>query len=313
MAKEKRRVVVAGATGYLGGHVVRALKEQGHFVRALVRDASRLGEAGAHVDEVFEGQATQPESLVGLGEGIDTFFTSIGVRQLSRRPTFWQVDRDANLALLAEAERAGANHFIATSVFGARAHRTQIELFEAKEQVVDRLRTSSLRYSVVRPTGLFNDMAEFFNMATRGRVWLFGDGAAEVNPVHGADVADLVVRLVDADASTEVDVGGPEVFAMREIGDLAFELLGGRPRFAALPLGVLRAATAITAPFNPNLAALLAGFHFVNSEGAVAPVSGRHLLRSFFMELASLDRSPSSGGHPLTGQDAAGQHSGRRS
>lgn len=287
--KDARRIVVAGATGYLGSHVARALKTDGHFIRALVRDENRLGPAGDAFDEVFEGQVTEPETLRGLADGMDIVFSAIGVRQLSRHPTFWQVDRDANLALVDEAERAGAKRFVYVSVFGAPSHRSRIELFEAKEQVTDRLQASSLRETIIRPTGLFNDMEEFFNMATQGRVWLFGDGSAEVNPIHGADVGDIVARVAASGSpQTEIDVGGPEILTMRGIGELAFEVLGEPPRFAALPLGLLRAAAAVTTPFNQNLAALLGGFHFVNAEGAVAPTAGHRRLRPFFTELAKL-------------------------
>ena len=283
-----RRIVVAGATGYLGSHVATALKARGHFIRALVRDRRRLGPAAASFDEVFEGQATQPETLKGLGDGIDTFFSSIGVRQLSRHPSFWQVDRDANLALVDEAERVGAERFVYVSVFGAPSHRSSIKLFDAKEQVADRLRASSLRETVLRPTGLFNDMQEFFNMARQGRVWLFGDGSAEVNPIHAADIGEVVARLLEAgEAPAELDVGGPETLTLRGIGELAFEALGQSPRFAALPLGLLRAAAKLTAPFNANLSSLLGGFHFVNTEGAVASTHGNRRLSAFFRELAA--------------------------
>ena len=287
--EDARRVGVAGATGYLGSHVARALKARGHFIRALVRDRNRLGPAERLFDEVFEARATEPETLDGFADSMDIVFSSIGVRQLSRYPNFWQVDRDANLALVREAEQSEVERFIYVSVFGAPEHRSRVELFEAKEQVTDRLRASSLRETIVRPTGLFNDMEEFFNMATQGRVWLFGDGSAEVNPIHGADVGDVVARVVAAElAETDIDVGGPEVLTMRGIGELAFEVLGEPPRFAALPLGLLRAAAAVTTLFNSNLAALLGGFHFVNVEGAVAPLAGHRRLRRFFTELGQL-------------------------
>ena len=284
----KKRIVVAGATGYLGSHVARQLKAQGHFVRALVRDRRRLGPAADAFDDVFEGQAVQPDTLVGLGDEIDVFFSSLGVRQLSRRPSFWQVDRDANLALVAEAERVSAERFINVSVFGAPSHRSTNQLFEAKEQVTDRLRASPLRETIVRPTGLFNDMEEFFNMARQGRVWLFGDGTARVNPIHGADIGRIVAETIASDSPpADLDLGGPDVVTMRNIGQMAFDALNQPARFSALPLGLLRAAAAVTAPFNGNLAALLGGFHFVNAEGAVAPVRGHHRLHDFFAELAT--------------------------
>ncbi len=71
-AKTMNRVLVAGATGYLGRFVVRAFKERGHQVRVLTRDEQRLRQAGpftapalseADFDEVFVGQVTDRETL----------------------------------------------------------------------------------------------------------------------------------------------------------------------------------------------------------------------------------------------------------
>jgi hypothetical protein len=83
------RVVVAGATGYLGAHVAEALHAAGYRVRGLARDARRLERIRASCDEVFCGEATRPETLRGLFDGADVAFSSIGIRHVKRRPTIW--------------------------------------------------------------------------------------------------------------------------------------------------------------------------------------------------------------------------------
>jgi uncharacterized protein YbjT (DUF2867 family) len=284
-------VVVAGATGYLGGRVARVLHEAGLRVRALARDESRLEDVRSSCDEVFVGQATRPETLRGLCDGAFAVFSSVGVRHVRKRPTFFEVDRDANLSLVRLAEEAGAERFVFISISGAPELRDTLELMEAREQVGDRLGESALRSTVIRPTGLFNDMAEFFGIARRGRVWLIGRGEARVNPIHGSDVGDVVAEVLgDGTPPAEVDLGGPEVFTMKEIRELAFDALQRPRRFGYVPLWAVAAAATVTRPLNRNLGALLAGVHAVNTRGAVAPRSGKRRLADYYAMLARAER-----------------------
>ena len=284
---ERRRVLVAGATGYLGGEVVKAMHRAGYWVRALARDERRLAVREA-CDEVFVGEATRPATLIGAMDGVDVVFSSIGVRSLARRPTIWDVDCQANLNLVELAERSGVRDFAFSSVFRGDELRSEMAVGDARERVVDALRASSMRRTVIRPNGFFNDMADYFAMARKGRVWLIGDGSARFNPIHGADIADIVVEELarDTPAGVERAVGGPDVFSFREVGKLAFDALGQRPRFGSVPEWLLRPAAALARPFNQNAAAFISMFGAL-STGAVAPSVGTHHLADFFAELAA--------------------------
>ena len=198
---ERRRALIAGATGYLGGEVVKVLHEAGYWVRALARDEARLAVRDA-CDDVFVGEATKPSTLSGAMDGIDVVFSSIGLRSFSRKPTIWDVDCQANLNLVELAERAGVRDFAFASLFRGDELRSQLAVAEARERVVDALRASKMRATVVRPNGFFNDMREMFDMAKRGRVWLVGSGAGRFNPIHGADLATATAEAILRAANT---------------------------------------------------------------------------------------------------------------
>lgn len=88
--------------------------------------------------------------------------------------------------------------------------------------------------TVIRPTGFFNDMQEkIFETARRGRVWLVGEGDQRFNPVHGADMAQVIVDAARQGraAPTVVDVGGPDDLTLREVGELAFRGAGQGAQF----------------------------------------------------------------------------------
>lgn len=281
-------VVVAGATGYLGRWVVRALAEDGWHVRALVRDPARLGPAQDACAEVFVGQATEPATLEGLFDGATAAFSSIGIRHVRRRPTFREVDRDANLHLVDAAERAGVQRFAFVSVLAGDELRGVSPLVDARERVVDRLHESPMKATILRPTGFFNDMAEIFGMARSGRVWLIGDGTTKVNPIHGADLAEVAARALAADDPPAVrSVGGPDTFTQREIAALAFDVLKKPVRTSRVPPGLVTALGYLATPVSANAGAMLRMIALLGRRDAVGDPVGTHHLRDEFEALAS--------------------------
>jgi len=68
---KNQRILVVGATGYLGKFIVKELKKRGYWVRALSRNNHNIEPIKQHVDEVVLGEATKPETIKGLCKGID--------------------------------------------------------------------------------------------------------------------------------------------------------------------------------------------------------------------------------------------------
>jgi uncharacterized protein YbjT (DUF2867 family) len=292
MATQERgrrgRAVVAGATGYLGKHVVRALERDGWAVRALARDPKRLGEVGELCEDVFVGEATERETLEGLFAGADVAFSSIGIRHLHRRPTYEEVDYQANLNLVEAAEAAGVRRFVFVSVLDGETVRELSPLVDARERVVERLGQSAMETVVLRPTGFFNDMGDFFQMAQKGKVWLIGSGETRINPIHGADLADVAAAaLSDDEPAGEIPAGGPEVFTQREIAELAFQTMGKPPRCGRVGPGLVRLLARVIGPFNRNAAALALMFSTLGDRDAVGPAFGSHRLERHFQALAA--------------------------
>ena len=83
-----KRVLVAGATGYLGRFVVKAFKARGYWVRALGRSAEKLGSIKSFADELFIGEVVEPDSLAGACNGIDIVFSSVGITRQKEGLTY---------------------------------------------------------------------------------------------------------------------------------------------------------------------------------------------------------------------------------
>ena len=159
-----RRVLVAGATGYLGGFVAREFKQRGWFVRALVRSSGQADSLREIADEIVEGQVTRPETLEHVCDGIEVIFSSVGITRQKDGLTFRDVDYQGNLNLLDAARGAGVTKFIYVSVCNGPKLR-RLDIVDAHEAFVDKLEASDIEYAVLRPTGYFSDMGEFFEMA----------------------------------------------------------------------------------------------------------------------------------------------------
>src|SRR5262245_45644723 len=111
-----KRVVICGATGYLGRHLVKSARARGLRVRALARSEARLGDAQPLCDEVFVGEATKPETLAGLCDGADFVVSSLGNRTLARKPDCFDVDYQGNLNILARAREAKVAQLVFISI-----------------------------------------------------------------------------------------------------------------------------------------------------------------------------------------------------
>jgi len=208
-AAERTRVLLAGATGYLGRFVLNELQRRNYSTRVIVRTPSRLGTVTPNVD-VRVGEVTQADTLKGVCE-----------------------DFQANANLIDEAKRSGVKRFIYVSVFNGEQMR-HLKICEAKERLGDYLKKSGLDYCIVRPTGFFSDMGDFLKMAKGGSVWLFGNGMLRMNPIHGADLARAVVDAMDSHQH-ELNIGGPDVLTHNQIAELALRAYGKQPRVRHLP------------------------------------------------------------------------------
>lgn len=264
-----KRIVVTGATGFVGSAVVRELTASGRTAVCLVRDAGKLAGktrdlASAAVVPVV-GSAFDENALATALEGADAAIHLIGIILESKRQgqTFHRLHVESTRQIVAACERAGVKRYVHMSALGARPagdgvsdyHRTK---WEAEEAV----RASGLDWTLFRPSlihgpdGEFMQMMRFFATSRVRQPFMpyFGRGEARIQPVDVRDVARCFVRalaLPETIGQTYA-LGGPEVYTWKELYDVCARAIRGRPRrLVGIPVPVARLAARLAMPVLP--------------------------------------------------------------
>jgi uncharacterized protein YbjT (DUF2867 family) len=153
------RVLVAGANGQVGQHIVRILAESGHEARAMVRDedqTSRLRELGGEpIVADLEGEVAHTV------EGCDAVIFSAGGGPGSGAEKKETVDRQGAVKLVEAAKEHGARRYIMVSAMGAADPESGSEAMQpylfAKARADQTLQESGLDYTIIRPGSLTDD------------------------------------------------------------------------------------------------------------------------------------------------------------
>ena len=280
-----KKILIAGATGYLGQYLVKEAKKRNYWVRVLIRKESQKKLFEEDVDDIFIGEITKPDSINGVCENIDWVFSSIGITRQKDGLTYMDVDYQGNFNLLLEAKKINVEAFLYVSAINGNKLR-QLKIFEAKEKFVDELKMSGLNYTIMRPNGYFSDMKDFLDMAKKGKIYLFGDGSHKLNPIHGADLAEVCFDKISSEEN-EIEVGGPDILSQNEIAELALKAWKKKIKIVHLPdwirkftIGSMRTFTS-SKTYGP-----IEFFLTVMASDNIAPQYGNHKLEDFFIEEA---------------------------
>jgi len=243
---DTRRVLLAGASGYIGRAVAAELGRRGHRVVSLLRPDGDAGAAAA-VTEVRRANVTDAASLgdAVAGESFDTVVSCLASRT-GVASDAWQVDHGANSNLLAAGRNAGAEHFVLLSAICVQ--NPQLEFQRAKLAFEAKLAASGLAHSIVRPTAFFKSLAGQIPRLKAGRPFvLFGKGTGPAcKPISERDLAGFIADCVEHPAGHAgvLPIGGPgPAVTPVERGEMLFRMLGRPTRFRRLPLAMFDAMT----------------------------------------------------------------------
>lgn len=187
-------ILVAGATGRTGQHLVRNLIDQGHMPTALVRESSDTSALPEGVD-LREGDLTDLHGSVC--DGMDAVIFAAGSGGSTGPEMTDKVDRDGAKRLIALAQESGVKRFVMLSSIGADQSKptgTLAHYLNAKHDADEYLMNSGMVYAILRPVALSND--------ARSKNVILGD---KVNKSAKASRADVAFVLAEAATTGRFD------------------------------------------------------------------------------------------------------------
>jgi NADH dehydrogenase len=246
-------VLVTGAAGFVGPHVVHALRARELPVRALVRDRARGSRLAAWGAELVEGDVTDPASLRTAVAGVDAVVHLVSIIKGSRAD-FERVMAQGTRDLVAAAQAAGVRRFVLASALGLDERtKDRVPYFAAKWEMERAVKASGLEHTIFRPSFIFGKdggvLPTFVRLARFAPVTpIVGPGTQRLQPIWVEDVAEYYARALDLPtaAGRTFEIGGPDAPTWNEFWERLKRALGARRPSVHLPFGLMRAQAALT-------------------------------------------------------------------
>lgn len=256
------RILVTGATGFLGSHITEDLVRRGHRVRVGVRATSDLRWIDGLDAERVVADLGNPDDLERLVANVDAVVHGAGITRARRQEEFLAVNADATGSLARAARRAGCARFVLLSSLAARgpdqAHAPGdapvswygLSKLRAERRLREEQRAGDMTGVALRIGGVYGprdtDLLSLFQAASYGILPLPPRGL-RAQPIHVGDV----VSAVDAALETGVAFGPwpvshPDTYGWDELGACVAEALGRRVVRLHVPAAVFMTAARIS-------------------------------------------------------------------
>lgn len=277
------RVLVTGATGFLGSHVAERLHRGGpgpdgeganrHEVRCLVRTTSDVGFLRELGVELVEGAIDDPSSLGAAVRGVDAIVHCAGAIKAKGLEGFLRVNHEGteHLARAALEHAPDLKRFVHVSTAGVMgpgrpgmAHRVEDDPAPATHYAHSKLagerallaHKDRLPIVILRPPAIYGprdrEILAFFKMVKMGLALRMGQSLQTVSMIYGPDCAEACVRALDADVPSGATffVADGQTYSYEEMARAIADAYGVKIRaMASVPAPVLRVAAAFSEAF----------------------------------------------------------------
>lgn len=272
-------ILVTGATGYIGRHLVARLVQGGERPRCLARNISRARSIlPADQVELVQGDTTQPATLEGAVRGVDTIVHAAFITA-DRKPTAGNDYEATNVwgtsNLIKAAKEAGVRRIIELSGLGTKPAKPG-SYMQGRYLAEQMLKESGLEWTIIQPSVLFGKDAPFIKglvdlIRTSPVVPLVGGGKTMFQPIYVEDVVTVIVKVLQEPEHTNgktYTIGGPEYYSFTQMIDLLLHAMHKRRLKAPAPtplVGVGAAIMEAILPRPPLTRAAMTLFSFDNA------------------------------------------------
>lgn len=257
-------VLLSGATGFVGSHVAAALAARSHRVRCTIRESSDTRWIEPLAVEQVVADVTDPDAVREALEGVDVVVHGAGITKAPDEEAYFRVNTEGTLSFAKAAVASGVRRFVFVSSLAARgpdrtggagsgdgADAPESAYGMSKLTAEERLSGFSDRMDVIilRPGGVYGprdtDMLPLFRMASTGHLVVPAEETL-LQPVYAGDVAEAVLRSLDADAPPgPYPVVGESRHTWDEVAGFLGDAVGRDLRIHRIPSKVLVAGATV--------------------------------------------------------------------
>src|SRR5438876_8173154 len=223
-------VLITGATGYIGRHLVARMVAQGERPRVLVRDLKRAAQIlPTDKVELVQGDTLDPKALKAAVQGVDTivhaaFITADHKQSAGNHYEDTNVRGTANLIQV--AKDAGVKRIIEISGLGTKKGKPG-SYMQGRYMAEKMLKESGLAWTIIQPSVLFGKNAPFIMgltdlIRTAPVVPLIGGGKVKFQPIYVEDVVTVIVKVLEEPERTAghtYTIGGPAYYTFTQVID----------------------------------------------------------------------------------------------
>ena len=192
------RILLSGATGFIGSHLLDALLAEGHEVTAVARHAGMARTGVSWLQADFASDTAQSVWEPRL-EGIDAVINTVGIFRESGRQRFDTLHTATPIALFGACAAAGVGTVIQLSALGADSHASTAYHL-SKKRADDALAKLPLHAAIVQPSLVYGkdgaSARAFRTLASMPLALRFGSAPQLVQPIHIDDLCEALVKLL---------------------------------------------------------------------------------------------------------------------
>lgn len=239
-------ILVTGANGFIGRHIVEQALKAGHQVYCGVRVKPQKPDARVHYILMDFTQDVEPEIWIPRLHKIDVVINAVGIFQQRGSQSFQTIHTLSPQALFNASRKTNVQRIIQISALGADDH-AQSHFHRSKKAADDYLRAIDIDAFILQPSLVFGlegaSTKLFLTIASLPIFFLPNAGRYPIQPVHVDDLAQLTVDLLTTPSqpSTTIPVVGPKPLSLSEyLVQLRKQLGLGAIRIFTFPTSLLK-------------------------------------------------------------------------